>query len=246
MALSGKTDKNAASDAGSGRAADIIVSTLEAQIMSGTLADKSPLPAERELMEQFNTSRTVVREAITALSNRGLVVSKPRFRPIVKKPDYETVLHAMGGVVGHLLNNSGGVKNLYDSRVFIERGLVREAAVKANKLDIINLKAALAANEAAIGNSQEFYQTDVAFHGVLYGITKNPIFPAIHEGYTSWLAPHWEKMERSPERNLANFRAHERILKRIMDRDPDAAEVALSEHLQAAWEYVRDTFGLAE
>ncbi|WP_380055342.1 FCD domain-containing protein [Falsihalocynthiibacter sp. SS001] len=225
-----------------GRAADVIVATVEAQIMSGALPDKSPLPAERELMERFNTSRTVVREAITALSNRGLVVSKPRFRPIVRKPDYETVLHAVGGVIGHLLNNGSGVKNLYDSRVFVERGLVREAALNADRDDIAQLRTALADNKAAISDSVAFYQTDVAFHGVLYSISKNPIFPAIHEGYTSWLAPHWEKMERLPERNLANYHAHERILQGILDRDPDAAERALLEHLDAAWEFVRVTF----
>lgn len=243
MAISDKSESNTKSDVGNGRAADAIVAELESQIMSGTLADKSPLPAERVLMEQFQASRTVVREAITALSNRGLVVSKPRFRPIVRKPDYETVLHAVDGVVGHLLNNFGGVKNLYDSRVFIERGLVRDAAIQANKNDITNLKDALAANEAAIDDSRAFYQTDIAFHGVLYGITQNPIFPAFHEGYTSWLSPHWEVMERSPERNMTNYNAHKRILTGILDRDPDSAEAALQEHLEKAWRDVSVTFG---
>ncbi len=226
------------------RAADVIVRSIEAQIMSGRLEDKAPLPAERELMEQFGTSRTVVREAITALSNRGLIESKPRFRPVVRKPDYETALHAVGGIVRHLLNDSNGVKNLYDSRVFMERALVRDAAVSAQKEDIQDLKAALAANKAAINDSAAFYETDTAFHGVLYRIPRNPIFPAIHEGYTSWLAPHWERMLRSPERNLSNYRAHEAILNGILDRDPVAAEEALLRHLNAAWEYVRVTFEL--
>ena len=220
------------------RAADMVI----ARIASGELPDKHPLPAERELMEEFGASRTVIREAISALSNRGLVESKPRFRPIVRKPDYETVLHATGDIIRHLLTDSNGVRNLYDSRLFIERALVREAATAAQKSDIAQLRQALKDNEKAIPDSVDFYRTDTLFHGVLYQIPKNPIFPAIHQGYTSWLAPHWEKMLRSPERNKVNYRAHKAILDAIVDRDPDAADEALTNHLKAAWEYVSVTF----
>ena len=224
------------------RAADSVIARLEQQILSGKLVNGAPLPAERELMEDFGTSRTVIREAILALSNRGLIESKPRYRPIVRKPDYETVLNATGKIVQNLLTKTGDVKNLYDSRVFIECGLVRAAAVAATKDDIADMKTALAANNAAISDSVAFYETDVAFHGVLYRIPKNPIFPAIHIGYTAWLAPHWNKMLRSPERNELNFHAHEAILAAIMQRDPDLAEEALKSHLDAAWQHVRTTF----
>ncbi|WP_136660691.1 FCD domain-containing protein [Nitratireductor sp. XY-223] len=226
----------------SGRAADTVIAELEQQIVTGALENNAPLPAERNLMEQFNASRTVIREAIATLSSRGLIESKPRYRPIVRKPDYVTALTAVGGIVRHLLSEHGGVKNLYDSRVFIERALVREAALSAQKDDIGLLRQALAENESAISDSDAFYATDTAFHGVLYRIPKNPIFPAIHEGYKSWLAPHWEKMLRSPERNLVNFKSHEAIFTAIVERDPDAAEEALVNHLKAAWEYVRVTF----
>ncbi|WP_299483738.1 FCD domain-containing protein [uncultured Roseibium sp.] len=225
-----------------GRAADSVVAMLEAKIVSGELENQTPLPAERELMEQFGASRTVIREAISKLSSRGLIETRPRFRPIVRKPDYATVLHACGNVVQHLLTERSGIKNLYDSRVFIERALVREAAVAARKEDIVNLKTALEDNRQAIPDSQEFYRTDVAFHGVLYRIPRNPIFPTMHEGYTSWLAPQWDRMLRSPERNEVNYLAHKAILDAILERDPVAAEEALTNHLKAAWEFVRVTF----
>lgn len=224
------------------RAADPIVAAIEQRIADGVLEDSAPLPSERLLMEEFSASRTVVREAITALSNRGLIECKPRFRPIVRRLGYETIIDTTGPVIRKLLTDSQGVKNLYDTRVFIERGLVREAALSAGKEDIQNLKAALQANHEAIGDSEAFYQTDTAFHRVLYSITRNPIFPAVHEGFTSWLAPQWEKMQRSPERNENNFLAHQRIYAAILERDPDAAEAELCGHLKAAWAHVSVTF----
>ncbi|MEP4034813.1 FCD domain-containing protein [Roseibium polysiphoniae] len=236
-------NKGPLSDGGeSGRAADNVVAALEAQIVSGSLQDQAPLPAERDLMEQFGTSRTVIREAISKLSSLGLVETRPRFRPIVRKPDYATVLNACGNVVQHLLTDRSGIKNLYDSRVFIERALVRDAALTARKEELVELKAALEANRNAIPDSLAFYRTDVAFHGVLYRIPRNPIFPAIHDGYTSWLAPQWDQMLRSPERNEVNYLAHKAILDAILERDPVAAEEALTNHLKAAWEFVRVTF----
>jgi DNA-binding FadR family transcriptional regulator len=211
--------------------------------VAGELADGSPLPPERDLIETFGVSRTVVREAVATLASRGLVESRPRFRPVVRRPGYDAALAAADGVVVHLLAQAGGVKNLYDTRIFLEAGLVRQAAAKARKGDIEALKAALDANEAAIPDSAAFYRTDVAFHAVLYDIPKNPVFPALHKALTAWLAAHWVKMPRSPERNRVNFQRHSDIYHAIRDRDPDAAEAALNAHLNAAWEYVRGTFG---
>ena len=224
------------------RAADRVADSIAAKIAAGELKDNTPLPAERDLMEEFGLSRTVVREAISQLASRGLVDARPRFRPVVKKPDYGTVLEASGTMVRYMLNEPKGVLNLYQSRVFIERGLVRDAALNANKNDITALKTALAANQAKISDSEEFFKTDIAFHGVLFTISNNPIFPAMHEGFTAWLSPNWLKMDRSQEHNEVNYFAHKEIYEAILERDPDRAEQALIEHLKGAWEFVKDTF----
>lgn len=228
------------------RASAKIIRYLEQQILSGKLADRSPLPAERDLMDQFGASRAVVREAIAALSHSGLVEHRPRFRPLVRKPGVEAAFAAVGSIVEHLLGNERGVRNLYESRLFIEQALSRQAALHARKEDIDDLRSALADNEAAIDNSDEFYRTDIAFHGVLYCIPRNPIFPAVHQAYTSWLAPHWSRMPRSPERNVMNYRSHLEIFDRIVERDGEGAELALTRHLDTAWEYVRVTFDTAD
>ena len=128
------------------RAADGVVAELESRILSGLLVDKQPLPSERELMEEFDISRTVVREAIATLSNRGLVESKPRFRPVVRKPDFDTIINATDTIIRNMLADPAGVLSLYESRIFIERGLVRQAATTATKEDISLLKQALEAN----------------------------------------------------------------------------------------------------
>jgi len=224
------------------RAADVICRDLEQRILSGELPDNSTLPAEKELGLHYGASRTVVREAITALSNRGMLENRPRFRPIVKKPGYEAAFDTMGSIVQHFTHAKEGVETLFNSRVFMERALVREAAVRARSDDIKNLRSALAANEAAIGISEDFYRTDTEFHRIFYSIPRNPIFPAVHHAYNQWLAEHWSKMDTSAERNLTNYRSHKSIFEAVLERDADAAESLLERHLEDAWDQIKHTF----
>jgi GntR family transcriptional regulator, sialic acid-inducible nan operon repressor len=224
------------------RAADGVVRELEAEIVAGKLKDGAHLPSELELIERFGASRTVIREAIAKLASRGLVESRPRFRPIVRRPGIDAAFSAVGGVVSHLLRDKGGVKNLYDTRILLEAGLVRHAALHARKDDIAALRDALARNEKAIPDPVEFDRTDVEFHAVFYAIPGNPVLPAIHRAFVSWLFDHWQSMARSAEQNAAYHFSHREIFQFILERDPDAAETALLGHLNAAWESVRVTF----
>lgn len=224
------------------RAADNLIAVFERQILDGTLKDGHPLPPEREIVQTYGVSRTVVREAVLALSNRGLVEARPRFRPVVRTPGYDAAIQALGSIVTRLLTVPGGVRNLFDLRIMMEASLAREAALHANRDHIQAMKVALAENEAAIDDSQRFFETDIAFHNVLYQVPDNPVLPSIHKAYTDWLSGHWLKMPRHGDRNRLNFEAHKRIYETILLRDPDAAEAALRDHLDAAWSQVRETF----
>ncbi|MXX87826.1 MAG: FCD domain-containing protein [Boseongicola sp. SB0677_bin_26] len=224
------------------RAADNLVSIFERQIIDGTLAVGKPLPPEREIMQSFGVSRTVVREAVRALAAKGLVEARPRYRPVVRTPGYDAAIEAVGSVVNRLLTVPGGVRNLFELRIMMEAALVRDAALHAGKDHVARMKQALADNEAALGDSERFFETDVAFHRVLYEVPDNPVLPQIHKAYTDWLSSHWTRMPRDPERNHVNYRAHGRIFESILFRDPDAAERALRDHLDDAWDQVRLTF----
>jgi len=223
------------------RAADAIIKDLRNRIVSNEFDDGATLPSERELIEHYGASRTVIREVITTLSSSGLIENKPRFRPTIRKPGYEAAFGAIAGVVDHLLGAPNGIKNLYESRIFIECALAREAATNGRKEDMVDLEAALERNIETVPDAIQFSASDMDFHGVLYLIPRNPIFPAIHRAYFSWLEPHWSKLPRHPERNKVNYRNHEEIFEAIRSRDADGAEEAMKNHLKAAWEYLRLT-----
>jgi GntR family transcriptional regulator, sialic acid-inducible nan operon repressor len=227
---------------GNGRLSDILTDRLSAMIASGELAGGERLPTERELMQRFGVSRSGVREAIANLASRGLLLTRSGYRPIVRRPDYDAALETLGHFVGHLLRDERGVWNLFESRIFVEAALVRHAAAHAKREDVEELRRALERSHAAIGDSEAFYATDVAFHGVLYRIPRNPIYPAIQKAYVAWLMDHWREMKRSPDVDRLNHAGHVAIVEAIVARDPDEAEGAMRRHLQVAWELVRGTF----
>lgn len=227
---------------GKPRASDQLIELFERQILDGELQAGQPLPPEREIVQGHGVSRTVVREALRALANKGLITARPGHRPVVAQPGYDAAIGVLESIVNQLLGQPGGIRNLFDVRTRMEASLVRDAARIARSDDIERLEAALAANLEAVPDSAKFYETDVAFHGILYDIPGNPVLPAIHRAYTEWLSKQWLQMPRLPSRNQANYEAHKAIFDAILRRDADKAEAALRVHLDAAWRQVSSTF----
>lgn len=224
------------------RAADELFGFFEKQILSGQIEDGDPMPTEREIVARHGVSRTVVREALLALSNKGLIEARPRHRPVVRKPTYDTAMETVEAVAARLLSTSADVKNLFDMRIMMEVALARQAAEQASKEDLRAMKAALEANRLAVDDNRAFFLTDIEFHRKFYELSGNPLLEAIHKGYVTWLHPQWVKMPRAPERNHVNYLAHEAIFDGVLMRDADAAEAATRSHLGHAWAQVHKTF----
>ena len=56
-----------------GRAGEDVALQIEAAILAGKIQPGESLPSERELREQFQTGRGVIREAMRALKEKGLI-----------------------------------------------------------------------------------------------------------------------------------------------------------------------------
>lgn len=66
--------------------AEIVARSLRRQIIEGVLPVGVPLPSERALAEQHSVSRTVIRDAVGALAQEGLLLQSDRCRPVVAAP----------------------------------------------------------------------------------------------------------------------------------------------------------------
>ena len=98
------------------------------------------------------------------------------------------------------------------------------------RFDVLTPK--LDANAAARGDMGRFERTDVAFHYVLARITRNPIFTAVHDALVEWLTSQRTITLRAPGAAEAAFEAHRRIFEGVAAREPEAAALAMDEHLK--------------
>ena len=205
-----------------------ITAHLEKLILSGKLRADDRLPPERDLAEQWDVSRSVVREAIGRLAALGLVRSRQGSGTRITAPD--------------------GRHQLLNYEWMLKRGLVRLEHLCAVRLPLETTIAALAAvhrtdahlrelrdAQKTFGNPKQslkdHVEADVRFHAVLCEASGNPLFQII-------LAPVQELMIESRRRSLGrygNHDAHEQhaaILDAVARRDVEGARDAMRTHIQ--------------
>lgn len=205
-------------------------------IHSGEYAPGDQLPSERALMERFGVGRPSVREALFSLQQLGIVTISSGERARVTLPTPRRLLLGLDGAVRHLLATTEGERNLQDARLFFEVGLARHAASCGTSEDYRRLKDALDANRRAMKDAEVFERTDVAFHYVLANVPRNPVFIAIHEAVVSWLTRQRTLSLRNTGAAQQAFKWHKKIFEAVTDRDADAAEAAMREHLEGVSE----------
>jgi DNA-binding FadR family transcriptional regulator len=209
-----------------------VASHLEAQILAGKLRPGDQLPPERDLQLTFGVGRPAIREALISLQKAGLVELSNGARARVLMPTASHIFTGMAPAVRQMLSTSDGQRYFQGARLFFEVGLARETAKAATEDDLAALKRALDANRKAIGDSDQFTATDIAFHFELAKIARNPIFIALHDQISDWLTEQRVVTLRASGQERTAYNAHKAIYDAIAARDADKAEAAMRDHLE--------------
>lgn len=215
---------------------EIVEEELELMIRQGEFAEGEQLPSERDLMAMFDVGRPSVREALSALSRKGLVKITSGERARVCRPSADTIIAELSGMAKDFLHTPGGVRHFEQLRQFFESSLVRYAAEYATDEQIEALQIALENNYSSINNPDLFSKTDVVFHRVLASIPENPIFLSIHQAMVDWLITARPQVKDPLSLALTSYKHHSDIFEAIKAHDPERAEAALRSHLDNVYE----------
>src|SRR5437588_11703662 len=119
-----------------------IAEQIEKRILDGELRSGDRLTTDRELAEQFQVSRTAVREAMKILAQKGLVDMRPGRGTIVIDGAHEAMQDSIGLVMKLKLGEVGGSDNLVEVREILETEIAGLAAARATEKEIAAMREA--------------------------------------------------------------------------------------------------------
>ena len=213
---------------------DMIVTQMEEAILDRKYIPGEKLPTENELCEQFNVSRTSVREAIQVLSARGFVTVEKGRGIFVNRITSESVSDPMEKYLKLRLDRDY-IMDLVHARQIIEPAIAREAALNRINEDIEKLEKDIDELSNSKGDYSELADLDMLFHYDLSRATGNIIVPLLLKPLQNLLPEIkpfiYAKVEDAKDAALT---WHKKILNAVIERDGDKAFDQMVEHLKIA------------
>lgn len=194
---------------------------LREMILDGELPPQTRL-VEIQLAEQFEVSRTPVREALKRLAAEQLVLSDAVRGLIVHAPEPHEI------------------EDVYRVRDALDALAVRLAAVRITPDEVQHLRLVLDSMAAAIAEQRTdlVVNANIAFHDVIYRAAGSSTLWRLARELSDFVRRFSSGAFSSPERSSAVLREHEAILDALERHDQDAAAAASSQHLRTASDYL--------
>ncbi len=207
-----------------------IVNQIETKIADGQLKAGDKLPSEFELAEQFEVSRTAIREAVKILRQKGLIDILPgkgtyvtNGTPVAMQQSFDML---------RKLGSGDGYQNLVEVREIMEPQIAALAASRITEEYIQAMREAYETMETASGNADVFVEADLDFHLALAEATQNPLIPALMDTIIGLLREQRKQTALVKGGLQRGQTHHKQILAAVIEHNPVEAEAAMKRHLE--------------
>lgn len=219
-----------------------IVEELGSRIVAGLYPPGSALPAEGEYGIQQSVSRTSVREAVKALSGKGLVESRPKTGTRVRPRRAWNMLDP--DVVAWAYGSSGNrsyAHDFFEFRRIFEPQAAALAAQRRSGADLERMRRALAAMGAA-RSGEDWIAPDLQFHQTILEATGNDLLMSLGHLLEPVLSKSFSLMTTDRGRLDTWFSRHETVYLAIEAEDPDKASRVMLDLLAGSLEDLDTAF----
>jgi len=210
---------------------------LVQRIVRGQWAPGTALPSEPALCESYAVSRTVVREAVKMLQEKGLIQVRRGSGTVVNPQVMWNMLDEQ--VLTATVAEDSGLDVLDDlvvTRRILESDMAHVAARQADAETIAQLAALVEAMDGLVDDPAAYAVQDRAFHDTIMRTSGNPIARAVVRALESQVvntARYLGEVRR--DLCVASNRGHRNIYLRIAAHDPGGAAEAMFTHITEAW-----------
>lgn len=210
----------------------VVADEIRKRIVVGNLAPGDKLPTERELCDDHQVSRVVVREAIARLRHEGLVASHQGKGVFVASPENSRFLE----ISEQSLARPESYRQLFELRLVLESGTAALAAEHRDREDL-GAMARLLEDMRSTKDYGTFVTADIGFHRAIAAATKNPFLGL----FTSFVDLRLKESIALALENLdlsstvaVSAAEHGEIFACIRARSPERASAAMRVHLTNA------------
>jgi GntR family transcriptional repressor for pyruvate dehydrogenase complex len=212
------------------RKSELVSEEIRASILSQHFKPGDRLPSERNLAQQMEVGRSVIRESLRTLENSGLVYIKQGMDGgiFVKAPDSRSLTKSFSELLcfAHIT-----IEDLSESRILIERDVIELVMKKGKKEDFDLLDDIIRRGFSKIKRGEKIRKENFDFHVVLAKLSRNPIFMMIVDSIMPIIVSFVEKLNPPPDHSLTILEGHRDILKEMRRGNLKKATERLEEHI---------------
>lgn len=213
------------------KASDVLAAEVRERILSGEFAEGTPLPPERQLVEQTGLSRATVREALRILEVEKLLDIRPGRGggAFVSRPGRESLASTVELVIrGQQIRLAA----LHETREAIEPSCARLAAVRRTDEDLAAMAEAHTELVAAGDDIPRFLRANVQWHNAVARASGNELLIGFMSALSEaiYTATDIEPFL-SPDIRALTAKAHARITDAIRKQDDAAAGRRMGRHV---------------
>lgn len=210
-----------------------VTDSLVNMIKSGALKPGDRLDSVEQLAKDFDVSRSAVREALSGMRAKGLVVMRQGEGTFVTKFDATSFTLPINPA---LLMNQEDIQEIYEIRKILEVGAAKSAALHRKEEDLILLQDAIYAMEKARNDGEIGEEADMRFHMAIAKATHNDVLihlmSSVSEVMLSVLQETRQVLIYNEQKTVSLIEEHQAIYEAIKERNPEKAYEHMLTHLR--------------
>lgn len=213
----------------------VIISKIGDLIEYKNLEPGDKLPSERKLSENFEVSRSNVREAIQTLEFYGILKSKPQSGTFIA--DIGSV--AIDGMIQDILGlEDPDFKSLVETRILLELKTVRLASMRRTEDDLKKMEEAVEAYAEKVMNGENAVQEDLLFHLAIAKACGNSTMNTFMLIITPEIITNFTKYHVcDTNTTFIGIQEHRDIYEAIKNQDPQLAKEKMKVHFKMLYQY---------
>ena len=224
------------------KTAELVAKQIRNAIIRGELADGDTLPAEAQLIAEFEVSRPTIREAVRILESEGLVTVARGARggARISAPNYEMIARAAGIT---LQARNVTIGDLYEMRIMLEPPAARLVAERNSEKAVPVLRNHINTELGLVQQRHVAAAAITEFHRLMIEFAGNETMIMICQAISGLVDEHGRLAQRREQemdvvllekRLRFGFKSHSKLVDLIEAKDGPGAEAHWREHMIAA------------